>query len=132
VREGEYYERPLRLICAVCSLSEGFVYDGVAERLAAQPILQDDGRALKLKPFQEADARILAQFRAQLVGHEMGCGKTPLSAMAVLRTDTGNLLFTRQPASSRTGGERSRSGDRISRSSTPSRRPTGSLRRRTQ
>lgn len=97
MREGEYYESPLRLICPVCSLSEGFVSSGAAERLAAQPIVQDDGRELKLRPFQEADAKILAQFRAQLVAHEMGCGKTPISAMALLRPDTGNLLFT--PAS---------------------------------
>jgi len=95
--EGDYYESPLRLICAACSLKEGFVYNGIAERLAAQPVIQEDGEEFRLKAFQEADAKVIARYRAHLIGNAMGTGKTCVAAMAALRTDTGNLLFT--PAS---------------------------------
>jgi SNF2 family DNA or RNA helicase len=94
VREGEYYENPLRLICPVCSLREGFRDNGLARRLEEMPLLDDKGKEWKLRSFQEADAKILATVKAHLVGHQMGLGKTPMSSVAVLRPDTGNLIFT--------------------------------------
>jgi hypothetical protein len=90
--EGEGYESPLRLICAPCSLQEGYKDNGLRFRLAGL-----DKLGLKLRPFQEADAKIIGIMRACLIGHDMGCGKTVIAAVASLRSDTGNLLFT--PAS---------------------------------
>lgn len=88
--EGEVYERPLRLLCASCSLNEGFVSNGLVERLE---VLKRPESELKLRPFQDADARVIGTKRAGLIGHDMGCGKTIIAAVASLRTDTGNLIF---------------------------------------
>jgi SNF2 family DNA or RNA helicase len=89
--EGEVYEKPLRLICAACSLEEGYVDNGLRHRLKNLP------KGLKLRPFQEADAKLIGIKRACLIGHQMGAGKTIIASVASLRTDTGNLVFT--PAS---------------------------------
>jgi SNF2 family DNA or RNA helicase len=94
--EGEFYEHPLRLICAECSLMEGYVDNGARERIEAMPLnVVEDGKklSLKLRPFQEVDALEIATARAKLIGHAMGCGKTVIASIASLRADTGNILF---------------------------------------
>jgi SNF2 family DNA or RNA helicase len=91
--EGEFYEMPLRLICAACSLCEGYRDNGLRARLEAMPLVKSDGTHLQLRPFQEADSKVIGTTRSCLIGHQMGCGKTVIAAVSALRADTGNLIF---------------------------------------
>jgi intein/homing endonuclease len=72
--EGEVDEVRVRTICASCALSEGFVDNGLRDRLG-RALVQPDGRELRLRPFQEADAKVIGTTRSCLIGHQMGCGK---------------------------------------------------------
>ncbi len=96
--EGVVYYNPLRVVCPACLLREDVRDDnGFLERI--QFPAEIDGRKLDLLDFQKADGRRISTTRALLVGSACGTGKTPLSAMAALRADCGNVIFC--PASVR-------------------------------
>lgn len=75
-KEGEYFENPLRLVCASCALFEGVDPGDLEERLSMLP-LKAEGKddPVDLLSFQREDVRKAASTRALLFGHRMGLGK---------------------------------------------------------
>lgn len=66
--EGEFRDKPLRLLCMACVLTDGVDPGDLDERLA-------QGKERGLKPFQLEDAGRIGRYRAMLIGSEPGTGK---------------------------------------------------------